>query len=373
MSRPLQYTVLSNNSIATAAAPIPVAGGQGPSVITQGMPTGNLEVYEWYLRLYGTHVLTTSAAGTATLNGPEIFVRGVTLQTDKHGVIVDALDGLSIYRLNQFRYGTLGFDVMPAAAQPTTAGEPFETNLILPMAVGTSNPQYVRPYDTILDLFGSRPSMIIQTGAPNNDITTGGTNSVNTVGPYNLELDARILNGPIIEPGMVNAKGQALTPETPTWMPHYQLLRYNVTGTGTQQRIPLPYGDRIYRRIWLSQRLSSTFAEQNNNMITTTSLVGVEVNTFPWGNRMQQGTLQAFNKQNFQAETMPTGWSCLDFDDTGRYADMLSVLDQNNGTCNLVVDLTTGTNYQLYIVLESLKPIPQGALRPSQLVAQAAA
>lgn len=372
MSRPLQYTALSNNTISTAASPIPVAGGQGPTVITQGMPTGDLEVYEWYLRFYGTHVLTTSAAGTATVNGSEIFLRAITLSTDKHGTIVDALDGLSIYRLNQMRYGTAPFDVTVAAAQPTTAGEPFETNLVLPMAQGASNPQYVRPYDTILDLKQSRPTLIVQTGAPNTDITTGGTNSVNTVGPYNLELDARILNGPIVEPGQANAQGQALTPETPEWMPHYQLLRYSVTATGTSTRIPLPYGDRIYRRIWLSQRLSTTFAEQNNNMIVTTGLVGVEVNSFPWANRVQQGTLQAFNKLNFQAETMPTGWSCLDFDDTGRYADMLSVLDQNNGTCNLVVDLVTGANFQLYIILESLKPIPAQALRASQLAQRTA-
>jgi len=371
MSRPLQYTVFSANVIATAASPIASAGGQGPTVITQGMPTGNLGVYEWYVRLYGTNVLTTSAAGSVTANGSEIFVRALTLQTDKHGIIFDSLDGLSIYRLNQFRYGTLAFDAQVAAAN-TSAGQTFETNLVLPMAVGSSNPAYVRPYDTLLDLAQSRPSLILQTGAPAGDIITGGTNSVNTVGPYNMELDGRVLNGPLIEPGMTNAQGQALTPETPTWMPHYQLLKFAVTATGTSTRIPLPYGDRIYRRIWISQRLSTTFAEQNNLMITTTALVGVEVNSFPWGNRMQQGTLQAWNKQNFQAETMPTGWSCLDFDDTGRYADMLSVLDQNNGTCNLVLDVTTGSNYQIFIILESLKPIPQAALRPSQLVAQGA-
>ncbi len=370
MSRPLQYTALSNNTIATAASPIAAAGGQGPTVISQGMPTGDLEVYEWYLRFYGTQVLTTSSAGTVTANGAEIFLRAITLQTDKHGVIVDALDGLSIYRLNQMRYGTAPFDAQVAGAN-TSAGQTFETNLVLPMAQGASNPQYVRPYDTILDLKQARPTLIVQTGAPNADIITGGTNSVNTVGPYQLELDARILNGPIVEPGQVSAQGQALTPETPEWMPHYQLLRYSVTATATSTRIPLPYGDRIYRRIWMSQRLSTTFAEQNNNMITTTGLVGVEVNSFPWGNRVQQGTIQAFNKLNFQAETMPTGWSCLDFDDTGRYADMLSVLDQNNGTCNLVVDLTTGSNYQLYIILESLKPIPQAALRASQLAQRA--
>lgn len=366
MARPLQYTALSNNALASAASPVPAAGGAAPMVISQGMPTGDLCVYEWYLRFYGTNVLTTSSAGTVTTNGSEIFLRSITLQTDKHGIIVDNLDGLSIFRLNQMRYGTAPFDVTVAAAN-TSAGQSLETNLVLPMAQGASNPQYVRPYDTILDLFNARPTLIVQTGAPAGDIITGGTNSVNTVGPYNLELDARILNGPVVQPGDPNGR----TPETPEWMPHYQLLKYSVTATGTATRIPLPYGDRIYRRIWLSQRLSTTFAEQNNNMITTASLVGVEVNSFPWGNRMQQGTLQAFNKLNFQAETMPTGWSCLDFDDTGRYADMLSVLDQNNGTCNLVVDLTTGSNYQLWIVLESLKPIPAAALRPSQLQAAA--
>lgn len=369
MSRPLQFKVVNNTAISTAATPIPVGGNSAPIVITAGMPTGDLCVYEWYLRCYGTHVLTTSAAGTATAMGSTLFVRSVTLATDKHGTVVDAIDGLGLYRMNQFRYGTTATQVLGAAAQPTTAGEAIETNLVIPCAGSSSLPPYIRPYDGLLDLARARPVFTLQTGVPSSDITTGGTNSVNTVGPYNVEIDARILNGPIVEPGDPFNR----VPETPEWMVHWQMIRQVVAAAQTSVRIPLPYGDRIYRRIYLSQRLTTTFAELNNTVIDPAGLVGIEVNSFPWADRVQNATLQSFNKQNFQAETMPTGWTILDFDDTGRYADFLSVLDKNNGTCNLIVDLLFPTTPSLYIYLESYKPIPDGALRASQLAARQAA
>jgi len=368
MSRPLQYRSVNNTSIATSAGPIAATGNLSPFTITQGMPTGDLMVYEWYLRFYGTHVLTTSAAGTVTANGSEIFIRQITLASDKHSTIVDQVDGLGLFRINQFRYGTAPYNVTAATAS-TSAGQNIETNLVLSMSIGSSLPTYIRPYDSILDLSRSRPYVVVQTGSPAGDIITGGTNSVNTVGPFSLEIDARVLNGPIIEPG--DPLGR--TPETPEWMPHLQLIRYTITAAGNSIRIPLPYGDRIYRRVYISQRTSTTFAEANNTMIAGTGLVGIEVNSFPWADRMQNATLQAYNKLNFQTETLPAGWTTLDFDETGRYADFLSVLDKNNGTCNLIVDVLAPANPSLYIYLESYKPIPDGALRSSQLAARQAA
>lgn len=369
MSRPLQFKSISNTSISTAGSPIPVGGNLSPIVVTTGMPTGDLCVYEFFLRFYGTHVLTTSAAGTATAMGSTQFVRSVSLATDKHGNVCDGIDGLGLYRMNQLRYGTTATQVLGATAQPTTAGEPIETNLIIPCAGAGNLPEYIRPYDSILDLARARPYFTIQTGVPSSDITTGGTNSVNTVGPYNVEIDARILNGPIVEPFDPANR----VPETPEWMPHWQMQRVVVSAAQNSVRIPLPYGDRIIRRIYLSQRLTTTFAELNNTVIDPAGLVGIEVNSFPWGDRVQNATLQSVNKLNFQCETMPTGWTVLDFDDTGRYADFLSVLDKNNGTCNLIVDLLFPTTPSLYIYIESYKPIPDGALRATQLAARQAA
>jgi hypothetical protein len=367
MSRPLQLKEIVNTSVATAAAPIPAGGGFAPTVITQGMPTGDLCIYEWFIRAYGTIVLTTAAAGTVAANGSEIFIRGITLQTDKHGKVMDTIDGLGLFRMNQFRYGTAPFDVNVGAAT-TTAGANFETNLVMPMANGSSLPEYIRPYDSLLDLARARPTVIVSTGAPT-DLITGGTYTVETVGPYNIELQARILNGPMVEPG--DPLGRVS--ELPEWMAHWEMIRYNITAAATGLRIALPYGDRIYRRIYISQRLSSTFAEVNNTVIGSTGLVGIEVNSFPWGDRIQNAGLQSFNKQNFQVETMPNGWTVLDFDDTGRYSDFLSVLDRNNGTCNLIVDVLAPATPSLWIYLESYKPIPDGALRASQIAARAAA
>ena len=361
MSRPLQYKSINNTVIASSSSLITTSQ---PSVtnISNGMPVGDMEIYEMYLRAYGNLDITSSAAGTIVANGPENFLRSITFQTDKHGKLIDSLDGRGLYVINQYRTGTSGQRTAISAA--TTGTPSFETNLILPFAT----PSGLRPYDSILDVLKARPTLITQYGVVA-DFISGGTNSVLDVGNLSQELDARILNGPIVEPSA--AQGAPLA-ETPEWMPHIEMFRYTVAASATGLRIPLPYGDRIYRRIYISQRNSSTFAEVSN-IVASTANVGIEVNSFPWGDRVQNATLQAANKQNFQAETLPTGWTVLDFDETNRYADMLSVIDRNNGTANLIIDVTTQTNAQLWVYLESFKPIPDAALRDSQLALRSAA
>ena len=111
--------------------------------------------------------------------------------------------------------------------------------------------------------------------------------------------------------------------------------------------------------------------ELANTVIVPTGLVGVEVNSFPWGDRVQNGQLQDYNAKKFNVPAWPNGWSVLDFDETHQYSDYLSVLDRNNGTADLIVDVVApGAGEHLWIYLESLKPIPDAALRPSQLRAE---
>jgi len=304
--------------------------------------------------------LDTGSAGTVATNGNENFIRSITFQTDKHGKLIDSVDGRGLYWINQCRLRTAGQRTAVSAA--TTGTPSFETNLILPFASRDG----LRPYDSILDVFKARPQLTVQYGI-STDFITGGTYTTRTVQNLSQELSARILNGPIQEP----VQGGPLA-ETPEWMPHIEMFRYAVSASATGLRIPLPYGDRIYRRIYIAQVNSSTFAAMTNVLASTAS-IGVEVNSFPWADRMQNAQLQAINKQSFELESMPSGLTVLDFDETDRYADMLSVIDRNNGTCNLVLDVTTQTNASLWIYLESYKPLPDAALRDSQLAIRRAA
>jgi hypothetical protein len=361
--KPLQYRNISNVSVAIPGGTVTPAFST-PVYDSNNFPTGDLEIYEMYLRIYGVVGYTYSVAPTITTNGNEIFLKAFTLQSDKHGKIIDNVDGLGLYRIGQFRYGTAGNRGFAAiAASPGSSA--FFTDYMLPFAIGA----YMRPYDSILDLARSRLSMILQFGSISagtlggtGDLLTAGTLTVEQITALNYQVGKRVLNGPIIEPG-----AQGAVPETPEWMPSLELMKVDIPATQTGRRIPLPYADRVYRRIYISQRLSTTQAEQANNIIPDTSLVGIEVNAFPWADRMLNAQLQGINKYQFQAEALPSGWTVIDFDETERYPDMLSVLDKNNGTCNLVVDVTTVANAQLWVYLESYKPIPDQALRDSQL------
>lgn len=361
--KPLQFRNISNVSVSIPSGTVTPAFST-PVYDSNNFPTGDLEIYEMYLRIYGTMGYTYTVTPSLVTNGQEIFLKAFTLQSDKHGKIIDNVDGLGLYRIAQFRYRVGGDRSVGAiGASPNTTA--FATEYMLPFSVGS----YMRPYDSILDLAKSRLSMILQFGSISNgtaggtgDLLTGGTLTVEQITALNYQVGMRVLNGPIIEP---NAQGAV--PETPEWMPCLELMKVDVTATQTGRRIPIPYADRVYRRIYISQRLSTTHAEQANNIITNTGLVGVEVNAFPWSDRMLNAQQQGINKSKFGIETWPSGWTVIDFDETGRYPDMLSVLDKNNGTCNLVVDVTSVANGQLWIYLESYKPLPDQALRESQL------
>lgn len=362
MSRPIQLLTLAQKQPGTytAAAPAPI-------IMDDGLPVGDLAYYEAFLRLYGTLGVQGGSGGTVVTNGQEMSLLGLTLETDKHGKLIDNVDGLGLYRLNQFIYGRDGQRTVSFTASADGA---FTTSYVLPLA----DPDSLRPYDTLLDVLKARPKITLNMDNPNNMISGGTYSSGLQVTGFTADLSGRILNGPIVEPGAKDGAGRSLTPETPTFMRCFDLKKVSITATATGYEIPMPYGDRIYRRIWISQRNSSSYAELST-VITATARVGFNVNGFDWGKSLPLKTLQDYNSQRLLkgAQTMPTGWACLDFADTGRYTDALSTLDRNAGTAKIVADVTSVSNGALWIYTESYKPIPDAALRASQLAIRQAA
>lgn len=349
MSKPVQQRFLTNKAAAsiglTQAAPL---------VISDGLPTGDEAIYTLHFRLRGALDLTTASAGSAVTNGVQVFVRNISIETDKHGIIMDNMDGLSMYRFNQIDMGTL-----PDELQVTTmtTGTPA---LDWTFRVPFGDPRFLRSYDTILDMLKARMTVKVTLGIVT-DMVSGGTyTGTFVVTTPSIDVWADVIRNP--NPVTGNINGVDFTSELPIMQRSIEVRKFDVSSTSTGYKFPLPFGDRIYRRIILQQRNSSTLAELST-VITATQNVGIEINGFPWVQSIPWGALNARNKQDFQMETLPAGIAVFNFDQEGRIGDMLNTLSQDQGTMNLVADVTSVSNGQLWAILDCLKPIPPAARR----------
>lgn len=349
MSKPIQQRFLTNK----AAASIGLTQ-VSPLVISDGLPTGDEAIYALHVRLKGALDLTTSSAGTAVTNGVEVFVRNISVETDKHGILVDNMDGLSMYRFNQIDLGTLSDDLQVTTM---TTGTPA---LDFTFRIPFGDPRFLRSYDTILDMLKSRMTIKVTLGIVT-DMVSGGTyTGTFAVTTPSIDVWADVIRNPNPVTGSVN--GVDFTSELPIMQRSIEIRKFDVTSTSTGYKFPLPYGDRIYRRIIMQQRNSSTLAELAT-VITATQNVGLEINGFPWAQTIPWADLNARNKSDFQMETLPTGIAVFDFSQEGRIGDMLNTLSADQGTMNLVADVTSVSNGALWVIMDCLKPIPPAARR----------
>lgn len=360
MSRPIQIKNVGNQVIASSGATIN-SSLLAPSVFAPTFPVGDMLMHSLDIRLYGNENNVGAGSATAEANGPYRLARAITFETDKHGKIVDGVDGLSLELLATINnMGARGYQTLGSLA---AAGTPaFEANIHIDLSTKFG----FRPYDSALDLRFAKPALTVQAGVYTelNDAGFATTNDIQNLA-YNVM--ARILNGPIVEPG-----GTAI-PETPDWMRYYGVKKYVSTATTTGATIDLTWGDRIFKKIMLTQRGTAAGDVGQllaNTVLTSTASVSLLVNSFPWGDRIQHGQLQATNKADFGLETVPSGYAVLDFDSTGRYADYLSVLSRDAGIVQLQLDVTGVASSELWIVQDCYKAIPDGALRASQLAAR---
>lgn len=365
MSRPRQLKNVGNAVIAAPGSTINTSL-PAPSVFAPSFPVGDMLLKNVHIRLYGNENNVGAGSGTAIVNGPALLLRSMIFETDKHGRIIDNVDGLTLSLFNQARQKTVNYQTLGSLA---AAGTPaFEANFELQL----ESMFCFRPYDSVVDLKNAKPALTVQAGlyADLNNAGFATTNDIQNLA-YNVAVE--VLNGPVVEPGATDQQGNPMLAETPDWMPYMTSKAVTSTTTAAGSLIDLTWGDRIIRRIMIQQRdttSASARALLANTVITTTGSVGLLVNSFPWGDRIQWGQLLARNKGDFAFETISSGYGFLDFDDTGRYGDYLSVLSRDAGTVQLYVDITGVANSSLFISQECYKAIPDAALRPSQLQAR---
>lgn len=349
MSKPVQSRFLVSKSSASIGLTQAV-----PLVFSDGLPTGDEAIYGVNLRLRGALDLTTSSAGTAVTNGVEVFVRNIRIETDKHGILVDNMDGLAMYRFNQIDKGTLPDDLNVTTM--TTGTPALDYTFNIPFA----DKNFLRSYDTLLDMLKSKMTIYVTLGIVT-DMVSGGTyTGTFVVTTPTIDVWADIIRNP--NPVSGNVNGVDFISELPIMQRSIEVRKYDVTSTSTGFKFALPYGDRIYRRIIVQQRNSSTLAELAT-VITATQNIGLEINGFPWMQQIPWADQNARNKQDFQMETLPTGIAVFDFGQEGRIGDMLNTLSADQGTMNFVADVTSVSNGSLWFILDCLKPIPPQARR----------
>jgi len=322
-----------------------------PSIQTndKGYPAGEEFFQGLALRIYGTLGITSSGAGTAVTDGPLRFLRNVFIESDKHGPIVNNVDGLSLARLHRFLNGTAAAIDLPT---PLTTGTPtFSGSINIPFAI----PGCIRPEDSHLYMKTARAKATWQAGVVA-DLVSGGTNSKLEVTTAYLQ---QVANVKAHENG-----SPLLSADMPVYIPFVELKKVNVTATGTL-KIELPYGDRLYHMLAISQRNNSTLAEIDNAIILPEANIRLEKNNLPRINSIQWKDIQDETKRIFHLETVPTGWgvihSCGDLNKPAQISEMLDTVDTSAGTLNLFVDSVTGSNYDIWVLMFGYIPIKSRA------------
>lgn len=313
----------------------------------QNFPSGDQAVRSLNIRYDAT--ISGTSTPTRVTNGHLFYLNALTVETDKHGKIVDAVDGLLFYTMNQYDFQTAG-QATALSSTPADTDTP-SASWIVPFSLFRG----VRPYDTNLDMQKARMKVSTAYGAQTNLWTQAGGSPLVVTNAQSIE--AKVLPGPLTTTPPENS-------ELPTYIRCFEQMQVAITATQTRYQIPLPFGDRIYRRIFITQRNTSTKIEMSN-VISATAEVSLYLNNIPIVDRRLFRDIQAENKLTYSLESLPTGVAVLDFDADfqERVFDMLWALTLESGNMFLFIDVTTQTNASLLLGFDTLKPIPPAAVR----------
>lgn len=344
LSRNIDRFSVVSSAIATSVTP-------ALAVRDQNFPTGDTLLRSLTIR-YDANMGGTSTP-TRVTNGHIFYLNALTVETDKHGKIVDAVDGLLFYVMNIFDFGATGL-ATALTATPADTDVP-SCSWIVPFSMYKG----VRPYDTNLDVIKSRPKVSSQYGPGTNLWTQAGGSPV--IDDNIQSIEGKYLPGPI---ETRDDASQGLSSELPVWMRSFEQQVVPITATAARYQIAIPFGDRIYRRIFITQRNLSTKIEMSN-VIAATAEISFYMNNVPIVDRRRFCDIQAENKLNYALEALPTGVCVLDFDADfqERYFDMLWSLTRDSGNAYLYIDVTTQTNASILLGFDSLKPINDAAKR----------
>lgn len=329
-----QFEQLTGGAI-TASAPAAVQSGQG-------LPTGNMLLTELVL---GVNQSVTIGTGTTPrTNGELALIDSIFVDTDKHGPIVESVDGYGMARVLQSIYGALPLTTAIAAATGN-----YYSGLRIPLAI-PENANAIRSYDTALDLFNARMTARVQfTDLAKAYGTVGTATSTPTV-----NWSGRLVYAPNEEQ------------ELPILMPVFKLKKVPITHTANGFQIPLDFGGLIYAGIGISQRDTSTNQEVADITVPG-SKIRLDVNGRDAIAPTEYRDLQAYSKIACEVETQAAGWLWLDFySQSGRIVEAIDTIGQQ-GNMNLYADVVTSANRALWIYTWGFKPIPPNALRAVQL------
>jgi len=290
------------------------------------------------------------------------MVRQVEFSTDKHGLIIDKLDGVMLHNIQTLKRGRRPINQDISSAATGTPG--FEYCLEFDF----EDSEAARPEDTVLDMLLARPELRIQYGIPqsaaNGDMIVGGTYTTSTCNSLTQEVTAKY------NPDLSDS-----AKDGPIGMPYMGILKFPINSTVTQQQIILSYGDRTIKKLYIAQRNGTTNAELANTIIgvNQTDRLSLKLNNYPWVDNEAWLSMQADNASRFRLDAMPVGMAVMDFSErkTGgaRLSDALNVLTNINGTLEILADVTTATAAQLWIVYDAVKALQASAQRPAKVVA----
>lgn len=340
LARSVDVSTPVASSIATSVTP-------SLWVRDQNFPSGDQGISSLLIRYNGT--MSGTSTPTRVTNGHIFYANAITVETDKHLKLWDSIDGLLGYIHNIFNYSTTGL-ATALTATPTDSDTPA-CSWIVPFVLFHG----VRPFDTLLDMSKSRMKVSVQYGPGTNLWTQAGGSPLIT--GVTQSIESRIVPGPL-------GPTQDKESELPNYIRTFEQAQFPITATQSRFQIALPFGDRIYSRIYITQRNTSTKIEMSN-VIDPTANISLYINNIPIVDKRRFVDIQAENKLKYSLESLPTGVCALDFDNDAqeRIFDMLWALTLESGNMYLYLDVTTQTNASVLLGYECLKPIPPAAQR----------
>lgn len=337
-TRPSQEVVVSSSTSAPASTAVPAS-----QRINTGWPVGDTILKEIVLHIRSK----VSTAMTMVANGRLIFLNSLRFKTEKHGYIIDDVDGVMLR-------------MMSWADQPNGQGHQFDVTtadaghfLKLPFY----DRMGYREEDCGIDLLRvARPELELVFGAPSQIESSAGSLS-------NLDVDVSAE----IDPGRIDDPAN----DGPRAMPYKNVLKVTISATATAFQISLGYGSLNIRRLFLSQRTSTTLAIANNTIIgaNVTDRVSFKINGFPWRDGIRWDHIQNKNLMDYERFDATQGVGIIDGQRKqtygGKVSESYNTVSPNNGRADLFVDVTAAANGAVWVGFDAIRAIPDGAKRPS--------
>ncbi len=365
MGRPTQSKFVANSQIVVSSAPVK-GTAPSPFQLTNPFPVGDAVYQDMNIRLSG-NLDTTNGGGTVVTDGGLQFVRALYLSTPQHNFIYEGPDGILLRD-----WLTVINKASFVHSDPTGTGGSTNSKFDYAIKLPFKDMRSFNASDLGLDVLRSGQPLLQLNLGVYGDFVSGG-NANDTVQTFTSEIHLRM------DPGPVTA------PDLPTeFMPYFGVLKVPISATVAQYQIFLAFGDRIIKRLMVTQRNGSSLARLANTVIGTndTDRLSLKINSnFAWFDRIEWIALQDQNAADYRLSAMPTGTAVLDFvqeilggvDPTNgrgggagaKLSDALSVLSKNQGTIELDVDCTSVSNGQIWIGYDAVKVLPLGARRPA--------